>query len=322
MITGGAGYIGNHLTKFLLEEDYQVVVIDKLLFGDAVVSAFSEHPNFEFVEGDVRNIGDMAKVIKDAHAIIHLAAVVGDPASSKNPDYTRTVNIESTRSIVSLANFYQVDRLLFASSCSVYGAAPADILLNEGSYLNPVSLYAETRIVSEEIIFSECHGPTPTALRLATAYGYSKRMRFDLAVNIMTLKALTKGKVLVLGGNQYRPFVHCEDVARAFHAALKAPKKYVTREAFNVGSNAQNYKIKHLGELIADALGAEVEVRKEKEDERNYRVDFAKIEWLLKFLPQREIAESVKEIKAAFDAGEFEDWNYDKYYNVRYDYML
>lgn len=322
VVTGGAGYIGWYLNRMLLDRGYQVHVLDALLFGDAVIRDLNSHPRFHFEKGDVRNIGDLARILKDAYAVIHLAAVVGDPACEKNPDFTRTVNIESTKVIVELCNYLGIERLLFASSCSVYGAAPSDILLNEGSYLNPISQYAESRILSEEIVFSKVKGPIPTVLRLATAYGYSKRMRFDLAVNLMTLHALTQGKVRVLGGGQYRPFVHCKDAAKAFLKVLEADPQYIDHEAFNVGSNQQNHKVIDVGTEIAETLGVELELVKEREDDRNYRVDFSKIRWLLQFEPERSITESVLEIKQAFEAGEFGSWNDDKYYNVRYCYML
>jgi nucleoside-diphosphate-sugar epimerase len=322
VVTGGAGYIGWHLNRMLLERGYRVHVLDDLLFGDAVIRELTSHANFHFRKGDIRNIGDLAYSLKDAHAIIHLAAVVGDPACDKNRDVTRTVNVESTKAVVELANYYGTERLLFASSCSVYGASPSDIVLNEGSYLNPVSAYAESRILSEDIIFSNTKGPIPAVLRLATAYGYSKRMRFDLAVNIMTLQGLTHGRVRVLGGEQYRPFVHCQDAAKAFVSALEARPEVISGEAFNVGSNQQNYKIVDLGKEVAEILGVEVEQVKEREDDRNYRVDFSKIEWLLEFKAERQISESVLEIKEAFEADEFGDWKEDKYYNVRCDYML
>jgi len=322
VITGGAGYIGGHLTGLLLENGYQVEVLDKLLFGDVYVRQYQDHPDFTFTLGDVLNIADLARAFRDAYAVIHLAAVVGDPACAKNPELTRLVNVESTKSVVELADIYQVQRLLFASSCSVYGVAPGEVWLNEGSYLNPVSLYAETRIESERIILNGCKHTTPTILRLATVYGYSKRMRFDLAVNIMTLKGITQSKVMVLGGSQYRPFVHCQDVARAFHTMLEAPTETVSREVFNVGNSDQNYRIKDLGRLVAGTLDVEVEIAQEREDDRSYRVDFSKIAWLTGFETIREIPESVLEIKAHFQDGDFKDYGDQCYYNVRYDYML
>ena len=323
VVTGGGGFIGWHLCGKLLEKGYRLAVLDKLNFGASVVNEYKNHPNFSFFEGDVMDIGNLGRLFKDAYAVIHLAAVVGDPASSKNPEYTRLVNIECTKTVMEMTNFYKVPRFLFASSCSVYGAAPGTVLLNEGSYLNPVSLYAETRILSEKIIFGKCGDHTvPTVLRLATVYGYSKRMRFDLAVNIMTLKALTEGKVTIMGGSQYRPFVHCQDVARAFVAALEAPEKYLAYEAFNVGSNEQNYRIEDLGRLVAETMDVPVDHSPEREDDRSYRVDFSKIAWLLDFKPIREIPESIREIKNKWSAGDFSDYKDGKYYNVRYDYTL
>lgn len=314
--------MGWHLCRLLAKKGYDVVVLDNLLFGDRVIQDFQSFKNISFEHGDVRHIGDLARTFKDAYAVIHLAAVVGDPACGKNPEYSRTVNIEATKALVEIANYSRIKRLLFASSCSVYGAAPSDVFLNEGSYKNPVSYYAESRILSEEIIYSNVKGPIPTALRLATAFGYSRRMRFDLAVNIMTLNALTKGKIRVLGGTQYRPFVHCGDVARAFLLALEAKEENIYRESFNVGANDLNYRILDLGNEIAKTLGVDIERLEEREDDRNYRVDFSKIKWILGFEPGRKIAESVLEIKEAFENNEFSDWKDNKYYNVRYDYML
>lgn len=322
VITGGAGYIGWHLCRFLMAQGMSVTVLDDLLFGDEAVRDLSKSTGITFLKGNVLNISDVARALDGAYAVIHLAAVVGDPACCKNPDYTRMVNIESTKTIIDIANHYKVQRLLFASSCSVYGAAPADVLLNEGSYLNPISLYAETRIASEEIIFADCKVPVPTVLRLATAYGCSKRMRFDLAVNLMTAKAATEGLVRVFGGEQFRPFVHCEDIARAFVSALFAREDLVGREIFNVGSNDQNYCLAEVGSLISETLGSRMALLPEMEDERSYRVDFSKVEWLLNFQPKRRVRESVLEINNGFKSGEFPDWKEDKYYNVRYEYML
>lgn len=322
VVTGGGGYVGWHLCRLLLERGYDVHVLDDILFGRKVIDDFRGNSRFIFQQGDVRNIADLATAFEHADSVIHLAAVVGDPACDKNAEFTRLVNVESSKTVVDLANRFQIERMIFASSCAVYGAASPEILLNEGSYVNPVSLYAETRIISEKIILSGCQGPIPTALRLATAYGFSKRMRFDLAVNCMTLKALTEGRVQVLGGKQYRPFIHCEDAARAFVKVLESPKEKVDREAFNVGSAAQNLRIDQLGEIVAQTLEVPVEVIPQREDDRTYRVDFSKIHLLLGYQAQREIPESVLEIKAAFELGEFDDWKEDRYYNVRYEYML
>ncbi len=322
VITGGAGYIGWHLSKSLLDKGWEVTVFDDLLFGDNVVRHLKGTKNFTFIKGNILNIDNLIKTFKDAYAVIHLAAVVGDPACSKNPDFTKMVNIESTKTIIDIANHYSITRFLFASSCSVYGVSQSDIFLNEGSYMNPVSLYAETRIISEEIILSNCVTPVPTILRLATAYGYSKRMRFDLAVNLMTIRGLAEGRVKVFGGRQYRPFVHCEDIARAFAFALEAPESKVKREVFNVGSNEQNYRLEELGAVIGETLHVPVNVLPELEDERSYRADFSKIRWLLGFDAQRQIRESVLEIKEHFERGDFGDWKDNRYYNVRYDYML
>lgn len=322
LVTGGAGYIGGHLCRQLLERDYEVVVLDNLLFGNIALADIMDHKNFTFIDGDVRHIGDLAKAVRDVQDVIHLAAIVGDPACAVDKDVTRTVNIESSKSLVELADHYDVERLIFASSCSVYGAAPASLLLNEGSHKNPVSLYAETRILSEDI-FKRAKNACVTSLRLATVFGWAWRMRFDLVVNIFTAMATKLGKVELFGGGQYRPFVHCSDAARAFIAALEAPRESVHNEEFNVGSESMNMTIRQLADEVARVLpGTQVFAKEGMDDERNYRVDFSKIRWILKFEPKVSIADGILEMSQRMKDNAYDNWRDDRYHNLKYRYAL
>jgi nucleoside-diphosphate-sugar epimerase len=323
MVTGGAGYIGGHLCRLLLDRGYKVVVLDSFLFGDKGIRDLRGHRNLELVVGDVRHIEDVAKTMRGAYAVIHLAAIVGDPACEVDEDVTRTVNIESTKTLVELANLYEVSRLLFSSSCSVYGAAPRDVILNEGSYLNPVSLYAETRIVSEEILKQKADGPVVTSLRLATVFGWSWRMRFDLVTNQLTAMAVKDGVIRVFGGEQSRPFLHCRDAARAFVMALEADGERLHKEEFNVGSNDLNLTIKDLAQTVADEVpDARMESIKTLDDQRNYRVDFTKIKWLLNFKTEYSIPQGCREMAERLYNGEYDDWSQDVYHNYRYNYRI
>jgi len=191
---------------------------------------------------------------------------------------------------------------VFASSCSVYGASEND-LLTERSRLNPVSLYARTRVLSESIVFDRAADVEPVVLRLATVFGLSPRMRFDLVVNTLTARAVVDGKIAVFGGDQWRPNVHCRDVARAFTLALEAPATAVAGEIFNVGGNAQNHRIAELGSMVADIVGGvAVDNRSEIPDPRNYRVDFAKIQKTMGFVPEYSVAMGIREVAAAVRA--------------------
>ena len=253
LVTGGAGYIGSHLTRKLLGEGHRVRVLDNFTFGKRGLEELAGHPRLELVEGDISNIRDVTASVKDAGAVIALAAIVGDPACGLNAEETLNLNYESTKVLVEACDFYGVDRLVFASSCSVYGASDEG-LLTETSSLNPVSLYARTRIMSEDVILDRCGRVTPVILRLATVFGLSPRMRFDLVVNTLTVRAVTDGRFQIFGGDQWRPFVHCQDAAEAFLRAATAPKERVDREVFNVGTEGMNYTIAEVGGVVAEEV--------------------------------------------------------------------
>ncbi len=320
LVTGGAGYIGYHLVKKLLKKGYFVRILDSLIFGDESLQEFKENPNFELVVGDIRHIEDLVVGVKNIDAVCHLAAIVGDSACGLNPDATRTVNYEATKALTETCKYYKVKRVIFASSCSVYGASK-EITLNEGSFLNPVSLYAETRIESEKVILKEINNATKVILRMATAFGYSKRMRFDLAINILVARALTEGKITIYGGGQYRPFVHAEDAAEAFIYCLEAPREFVDNQIFNVGANENNYKIADLGRLVSKYIPkTELEHIEHKEDDRNYRVSFDKLSHLLKYRVKRSVEDGIMEVKEKIENGNIKNWQDSKYYNSDYEY--
>jgi len=221
-VTGGAGYLGSTLTRSLLGRGYRVCVLDAQLFGSGLGDLAGE-PRLEIIRGDTRSIADLSRAFRGADAVIHLAAIVGDAACQVDPDVTWTTNLQATKLVLEACRHYAIPRLLFASTCSVYGASD-DLLLNEGSILQPVSLYAQTRIESELICLG-ANGPeiTTSCLRMATLYGQSARMRFDLVVNIMAARAVRERIVTVFGGDQWRPLVHVADAAEAFTLALEAP---------------------------------------------------------------------------------------------------
>jgi len=322
LVTGGAGYIGSHVTRLLLEKGYRVRVLDKLAWGRDSLDEVAGHPDFELYEGDIRHVEDLVNSLKDVYGVIHLAGIVGDPACALDEDTTYSINLEATSVIAAVAKYRKVERFVFASTCSVYGAAE-DYWLNEGSLLNPVSLYAETNLESEATLLQSFQGSgvVPTIVRFATIYGASPRMRFDLVVNIMTAKAATEGKVKVFGGDQWRPNVHTRDAARGTIACLEGPESKVAREIFNVGSNDQNYRILELGELVASVLpGTEVEVQGDSPDKRSYRVAFDKIHQVLGFECEHRVEGGVTEIAAMLREGVIADYRDDRYYNVRYQY--
>lgn len=327
LVTGGAGYIGNYIIGELLDNGHDVRVLDSFLFGDDALAPFRDHDRFEATKGDIRHIEDLSYAMEDRDAVIHMAGIVGDPACSVNEQATQAVNVEATRTLVEVCKLHDIERLVFASTCSVYGASEL-MELNEGSFLNPLSLYAESKIESEDIIFHQTHGEftdsdiTATHLRLGTIFGWSRRMRFDLVVNLLTAKAVLEGDIPVYGGDQYRPLVHVADAANAFVTVLEAPKEKIDHQIFNVGDNDLNYQIKKVGKMVEDQVpDAEVRFVEHKEDERTYRVSFDKINYILDWEAERTIEDGVEEIKTWMQEEDITDYEQDVFRNSSYPYM-
>lgn len=320
LVIGGAGYLGSQLSRELLERDYEVRVLDSLLFGDHGIEDLLDRSDFTLIEGDMRSIGKVVEGVKESDAVIHLGGLVGDPAAALDPEETLELNYHSTRMIAEVCKYHQVNRFIFASTCSVYGKSNTpDVPLTEKSDLNPVSLYARTNIQSEEILLDlEDENFSPTIFRMATLYGRSPRMRFDLVVNILTAKAYSEGVVPIYGGDQYRPNLHVRDAARAYADCLGTPLDKVKGETFNLGSNEQNYQIKEIGRVVASCFpDAVIDWQREKEDERSYQVDFSKVKKVLEYEVEETIKDGTLEIKEALEGGEFDDYSKDLYSNYR-----
>ncbi|MFC1768270.1 NAD-dependent epimerase/dehydratase family protein [Nanoarchaeota archaeon] len=315
LLIGGAGYLGTILTRKLLEKSYNVRVFDILYFGDSHLKEFFDNPNFELIKGDMRNIAEVNKALMGIDAVVLLAGLVGDPACKVSPEETLETNFLATNMVADACKYHQINRFLFASSASVYGVQ--DGIVNETSKLNPVSLYARSKIISEEAILRLIdENFAPTFLRMGTLYGYSPRMRFDLVVNILTMKAATEGKIKIFGGKQWRPFLHIEDAADAYVKVLEADINKVKGEVFNVGAEDQNCQIAQLGEFVKEAYpNVIIDTIEKDEDIRNYKVTSKKIEETLGFTSTKSIKDGINEIKAALESGEVKDPLDRKHYN-------
>lgn len=314
LIAGGAGYFGSVLSRELLERGYKVGVLDNLAYQDQGIKELFQNNNFEFIKGDIRNISDVTKAISGADAVIHLAAVVGDPACAENPEKTLEINYLATKNIIETCKYFQINRFIFSSTCSVYGQSPfPDQQLSEESELNPVSLYAKTKIKCEDSILEAVdENFSPTIMRMATLYGYSPNMRFDLAVNLLTAKALFDKKITIFGGNQWRPWLHLKDAAKGYVICLEQPINKIKGKIFNLVS--ENYKLIDIGNIIKSLCsGADIELSSETLDRRDYNVSFKKISDLLGYLPEIKITDGVSEIKEIIDKGIIGDYKDSKY---------
>ncbi len=318
LVIGGAGYIGSSLTRRLLGGGYRVRVLDLLLFGEGPIADVINHPDLELVRADFRQVDQLVSAMRDVDAVVHLGGLVGDPACSVNEDLTTEVNLDFTRLIAEVAKGAGVTRFVFASSCSVYGAS--DEVLNETSELNPVSLYARSKIASENVLFEMARPDfVPTMLRFGTIYGLSGRSRFDLVVNLLAAKAVKEGKITVFGGEQWRPFVHVDDAARAVLLVLQAPLGSVRNEIFNVGSDEQNATLGDIGRLVNKLVpDAEYIDSGLDGDRRNYRVDFAKIRSVLGFTPEWNLEAGVSQVVEAVRSGAIVNYQDPVYSNVRF----
>lgn len=317
LVIGGAGYIGSALLPRLLESGYRVRLLDLLLFGEEPIRQCINHPRLEVVQADFRQIDRIVEATRGVDAVIHLGGIVGDPACAVDEALTIDINLTATRFIGEVARGEGVQRFIFASTCSVYGSG--DEILNENSALRPLSLYARTKLASERVLLSMAGDNfSPVILRFGTIYGLSGRTRFDLVVNLLTAKSVKDRKITVFGGDQWRPFVHVEDAARAVFAALEAPLDKVKSEVFNVGSNQQNYTISQVGELIHKLVpSAELVSMGSDTDKRNYRVNFDKIRDVLGFQPEWTVERGVQQVIRAFSEGLVVDYTDARYSNLK-----
>jgi len=318
LVIGGAGYIGSALLPKLLEKGYRVRLLDLLLYGTEPLEKVIDHPRLEIVQADFRHVDKVVEAMRDMDAVIHLGAIVGDPACALDEDLTIEVNVMATRMIAEVAKGSGVERFIFASTCSVYGAS--DEVLDEFSDLNPVSLYARSKIASERILLemNDQHF-SPVILRFSTIYGLSGRTRFDLVVNLLTAKAIFDGEITIFGGDQWRPFIHVDDAALSILTTLEAPLPVVKAEIFNVGSDEQNYTINQVGELIKKLITRAKLINMGSDtDKRNYKVSFHKIRSRLHFLPVWSMEQGIRQVEEAIRTGKVKDYREAKYSNVKF----
>ena len=314
-VTGGAGYVGSVVVRALAKRGYPIRVLDNFLYRDDTLQALPDGARLEIVRGDVCDPEALDRAFAGSAAVLHLAGLVGDPACALDPKWTRAVNQDSSFAVAEAARRQKVEHLVFASTCSVYGAA-GDDWLTEESPTAPVSLYAETNLRAEEILRENLAGSGThlTVLRFATIFGVSPRMRFDLVVNLLTARAATSGGIEVHGGGQWRPQVHVEDVAEALCLSFERPNG--ESRIFNVGADAHNYRVAEIAERVAQAFpGTRVEVS-DVQDPRSYRVSFARIEEELGFRPQRNVEFGIQEV-SRFLTSHHPDLTSPLYHNER-----
>ncbi len=321
LVTGGAGYIGSTLVRLLLAKGYRVRVLDNLRFGGESLVELYNNPDFEFIKGDVRDLNVVRRSLEGVDAVVHLAAIVGDPACAQEPQLAVETNLIATKQLYNEVNDRGIERFIFASTCSNYGKMNgADGFVDENSPLNPVSLYAETKVEAEMFLLNQPRDSAakPTVLRFATVYGISPRVRFDLTVNEFT-KELALGRELVIYGEQFwRPYCHVLDLARSIVLSMEQPLGKVAFDVFNVGDTRENYQKQMIvRELLKFFPDARIKYVKKDEDPRDYRVSFEKIKNQLGFSITKRVPDGIRQIKEIIQSGLITNPDDDRYKNIR-----
>ena len=305
VVTGGAGYVGSVVTTRLLLAGYSVVVIDRFTGGGEALLGFASHPRVRLVRADVRD-DSVPSALADASAVVHLAAVVGEPACRVDPTEAWSINCGGTGAMVAAAEAAGVRRLLFVSTCSNYGVSSPDVMADEDAPLNPLGTYAASKVEAERLVLGHAGTVATTVFRLGTICGLSSRMRFDLLVNEMARSAARGERISIFGPLAWRPFLHICDAADVILWYLTTPDSVTSRQVFNVVG--ENYQKKGLVDLVRRHFPTSVvEIVEATPDPRDYRAAGDRIHKVGGFAPTLTVEDAFLDVARAVRDGLFID---------------
>jgi nucleoside-diphosphate-sugar epimerase len=303
LVTGAGGYVGIPLCRELVKRGYLVTALDRYFFGKNKLDDLAVYPNIEVILQDIRFL--KPNVLEGYDAVVDLAGLSNDLTAEIDPELTRKINFEGGATLAKVAKAAGVRRYVYSSSASVYGHG-LKTCLAESDECRPQTLYARSKLYVEKTL-NELQGPDfeTVILRNATIFGLAPRMRFDLAVNIMTLRAWKERVIYVMGGGQqWRPFIHVDDVVDALVQGLEADADIVSGETFNVGDEGMNHQIHQLAEFVRDVVpNVTVHDIPDDPDKRTYNLAFSKIKQRLGFSTKKTVHQGIVEIKQALDHG-------------------
>lgn len=316
LVTGGAGYVGSRLVPALLDAGYAVTVLDLYLYGD-VFAPLRPNPDLSEIRGDLRDGATVRRAVEGCDAVIHLACISNDPSFDLDPELGRSINYDAFRPLVRAAKAAGVRRFVYASSSSVYGIKDEDDV-TEDLPLEPLTDYSKYKALCEEVLAEErAPGFTTLTIRPATVCGYAPRLRLDLSVNILTNHAVNHGAIKVFGGSQKRPNIHIEDMVALYLKSLEWDAALIDGRVYNAGY--ENHTIMQIAEMVRDVVGGGTAIEVTPTDDlRSYHISSEKLRRELGFVPTRTIADAVRDLKRAFDAGLVPDSLTDsRYFNIR-----
>ena len=326
LVTGGAGYVGSGLLRELLNIGHKVTCVDSLMFGGESLLTIWNNPNFSFKKCDINDRQNFEKILtsKKFDTIIHLAALVGDPACSIQPELATQTNWNTSKWLIDRCIELSISRFLFASTCSNYGKMPdSKSYVDEKSPLVPISLYAKLKVKFENYMLKEIKKNKnfcPTSLRFSTVYGLSPRMRFDLTVNEFTKNLALERELIIYGEQFWRPYCHVKDFSNAFITVMDSPIEKVAYNVFNVGETTENYTKKMIvNEIIKVIPDSKVKYIKKNEDPRDYRVNSDKIKRELGFNISMDVPKGILEIKRVIQEGIIQNPEDQRYYNIPHE---
>ena len=302
LIVGGEGYIGQVLNSFLqsrLKKEYEIVVIDNLIYGQKPLKSFKQFQNYNLLKKDLKKINLNSKIFNNLYGVVILAGLVGDPITKKYPNTSKKINDIYIKKFIKKIYKKNVPRLLFISTCSNYGLIDNTKKAKESSKLNPLSLYAKSKVSIEKFILKKnmSSKTIPTVLRFATAFGLSTRMRFDLTINEFTKDIYFNKKLDVYDIDTWRPYCHVNDFSRLIYKVLWSKKSLIDHQVYNAGSNNNNFtKQKIVQKILKYRKSNKIRYLEKGKDRRNYRVDFSKLNNKLNFKTKFSVDYGIKEI--------------------------
>ena len=326
LLIGGEGYIGNIVAQNLMSNGSIVTSYDNLMYNNhQCVLNKIQLDNCNFIYGDMQNKERLESVIENSDAVVLLAGLVGDPITKKYPEESALINDQGVKNVIDLCAKYNVENFIFISTCSNYGLIENNELADENYKLNPLSLYAKSKVNAEKYILSlkDKTNMHPTILRFATAFGLSSRMRFDLTVSEFTRELAMSKELLVYDAHTWRPYCHVQDFSRLIQMVLEAPKEKVAFEVFNAGGDVNNATKQMIVDMILNKIPeGKVKYQKYGSDPRNYRVNFNKVKTVLGFEPKYNIQDGINELVEAIDNHVFdhvdENRNFHGNYEINY----